>query len=77
DCDQMLVNVTVLHSPSPILYLSLSDTNILIDPTLNIAVGEARQLYAVRGLIYSDGEHFTSRIIKPNGSVRYHDGIET
>ncbi|KAJ7085896.1 hypothetical protein C8R44DRAFT_542589, partial [Mycena epipterygia] len=33
--------------------------------------------YALRGVIYGGENHFTSRIVKPNGDMWYHDGIET
>ncbi|KAJ7310828.1 hypothetical protein DFH08DRAFT_667300, partial [Mycena albidolilacea] len=33
--------------------------------------------YALRGVIYSGENHFTARVIKDNGAVWYHDGIET
>ncbi|KAJ6550746.1 hypothetical protein B0H10DRAFT_1723445, partial [Mycena sp. CBHHK59/15] len=33
--------------------------------------------YALSAVIYSGNVHFTSRIIRPNGSVWYHDVIET
>ncbi|KAJ7870202.1 hypothetical protein B0H14DRAFT_2204935, partial [Mycena olivaceomarginata] len=30
-----------------------------------------------RGIIYAGENHFTSRIIKENGAIWYHDGIAT
>ncbi|KAJ7939437.1 hypothetical protein B0H13DRAFT_1587078, partial [Mycena leptocephala] len=44
---------------------------------VNLIVSGERCRYAVRKVIYSGGSHFTSRIIKPNGTVWHHDGIET
>ncbi|KAJ7106599.1 hypothetical protein C8R44DRAFT_563729, partial [Mycena epipterygia] len=72
----MLKLITINHAP-PLIYLSLSDTDILIDSALNLKVGDFRQRYALRGVIYGGENHFTSRIIKPNGEMWYHDGIET
>ncbi|KAJ7831954.1 hypothetical protein B0H14DRAFT_2162560, partial [Mycena olivaceomarginata] len=39
--------------------------------------GDIRLRYALRGIIYAGENHFTSRIIKENGAIWYHDGIAT
>jgi hypothetical protein len=39
-------------------------------------VGEKKVRYMLRAVIYSGDSHFTSQVIKPDGSVWYHDGIE-
>ncbi|KAJ7205355.1 hypothetical protein C8J57DRAFT_1258864 [Mycena rebaudengoi] len=33
--------------------------------------------YAIRGVIYLTKQHFTARLVKPNGAIWYHDGILT
>ncbi|KAI0825908.1 hypothetical protein BC629DRAFT_1261880, partial [Irpex lacteus] len=33
--------------------------------------------YRLIGIIYYGGSHFTSRVITNEGSIWYHDGIET
>ncbi|KAH6888299.1 hypothetical protein BKA70DRAFT_1029979, partial [Coprinopsis sp. MPI-PUGE-AT-0042] len=33
--------------------------------------------YHLKGVVYGDGNHFTSRFIANDGSVWFHDGIET
>jgi hypothetical protein len=61
----------------PCFYLSLVDTSISIDSSLHLSVGVLQERYALRGVIYLADQHFTSRILKPNGDVWYHDGITT
>ncbi|KAF8119755.1 hypothetical protein K438DRAFT_1656200, partial [Mycena galopus ATCC 62051] len=63
--------------PPPLLLFSLGDDNILIDSLLNIDVAGQKKKYAVRGVIYSGSNHFTSRVVAESGLVWYHDGIET
>ncbi|KAF8144565.1 hypothetical protein K438DRAFT_1631698 [Mycena galopus ATCC 62051] len=76
-CGNGLVVTSVLERFPPCFYLSLSDKNILIDPAVTLNVGETKVRYVLRGVIYSGNLHFTCRVIKPNGSVWYHDDIET
>ncbi|KAJ7922068.1 hypothetical protein B0H13DRAFT_2412795 [Mycena leptocephala] len=76
-CGNGLVITTILDRFPPCFYLSLSDGKILIDPAVTLNVGETKVRYTIRGVIYNGDSHFTCRIIKPNGSVWYHDGIET
>ena len=33
--------------------------------------------YQLSGIIYYNEDHFTSRIVKPDGSTWYHDGVST
>ncbi|KAJ7321525.1 hypothetical protein DFH08DRAFT_650032, partial [Mycena albidolilacea] len=44
---------------------------------INITVAGVPVRYALRSVIYSGSNHFISRIIKENGDIWYHDGIET
>ncbi|KAJ7940090.1 hypothetical protein B0H13DRAFT_1850283 [Mycena leptocephala] len=76
-CENGLVVTSMLERFPPCFYLSLSDKNIVIDHAVTLNVGDSKVRYVLRGVIYSGNLHFTSRIIKPNGSVWYHDGIET
>ncbi|KAJ7809641.1 hypothetical protein B0H14DRAFT_3759029 [Mycena olivaceomarginata] len=59
------------------LFLSLDDPKIVLDPAIHLVAGDIRQRYALRGIIYAGENHFTSRIIKENGAIWYHDGIAT
>ncbi|KAJ7351642.1 hypothetical protein DFH08DRAFT_694662 [Mycena albidolilacea] len=77
NCGNGLVVTTTLDKFLPCFYLSLSDKNVLLDPAVTLNVGEKKVRYMLRAVIYSGDSHFTSRVIKPDGSVWYHDGIET
>ncbi|KAF8145875.1 hypothetical protein K438DRAFT_1871179 [Mycena galopus ATCC 62051] len=72
-----LVVTSMLERFPPCFYLSLSDKNVVIDPVVTLNMEETKVRYVLRGVVYSGNLHFTSRIIKPNGSIWYHDGIET
>ncbi|KAJ7655450.1 hypothetical protein B0H17DRAFT_859873, partial [Mycena rosella] len=76
-CGGGLTVFTVLDETPPCFYLSIVDETINFDLNLNLQVNGAKQLYGLRGVIYAKNEHFTSRVIKPDGRVWYHDGIET
>ncbi|KAJ7476504.1 hypothetical protein FB451DRAFT_1033208 [Mycena latifolia] len=59
------------------LYLAIEDSSIILDLALHITAGDDRHRFALRGVIYSGSNHFTARIIKEDGTIWYHDGIET
>ncbi|KAJ7304791.1 hypothetical protein DFH08DRAFT_721525 [Mycena albidolilacea] len=48
-----------------------------LDTAFNVTVGGTAVRYALRSVIYVGNQHFTSRIVKPNGDIWFHDGIET
>ncbi|KAJ7300446.1 hypothetical protein DFH08DRAFT_717984 [Mycena albidolilacea] len=48
-----------------------------LDPAFNVNVKGTAIRYALRCVIYVGNHHFTSRIVKTNGDIWYHDGIET
>ncbi|KAJ7128334.1 hypothetical protein C8R44DRAFT_615622 [Mycena epipterygia] len=76
-CGNGMLKMVRVDTAPPLVYVTLSDTTILIDAAINLTIGETRQRYALRGVIYGGRNHFTSRIVKPNGILWYHDGIET
>lgn len=76
-CGNGLVCVGSIESAPPCFYLSLADSSIGIDTAINLNIGALRRRYALRGVMYSGEDHFTSRILNPNGDMWYHDGIET
>ncbi|KAJ7936711.1 hypothetical protein B0H13DRAFT_1589380 [Mycena leptocephala] len=76
-CNGKLTKCTTIDRPPPLLYFSLSDNMISIDPALNVIVNNEHQRYELRAVIYKGDLHFTCRIIDPDGSSWYHDGIET
>jgi len=51
---------------------------MLLDQFLTLSESQNRHRYASRGVTYFADNHFTAaRLIKPDGHVWYHDGIET
>jgi hypothetical protein len=56
---------------------SMCDEAVIYDTALNIPIAGTTHRYTIRGVVYLRDSHFTSRIIKPNGAVWYHDGILT
>ncbi|KAJ7323244.1 hypothetical protein DFH08DRAFT_1029542 [Mycena albidolilacea] len=60
-CKNGLARVEVPDVALLIMHFALSDPLIVLDPALNVTCGN----------------HFTTRMIKENGDIWYHDGIET
>lgn len=76
-CGNGMLKMVKLDDAPPLIYLSMSDTDVLIDTALTLVIGDYRQRYALRGVLYGGENHFTSRIVKPDGETWFHDGIET
>ncbi|KAK7017230.1 hypothetical protein R3P38DRAFT_3320577 [Favolaschia claudopus] len=76
-CGSNTVTFIVPTVAPPILYFGIDDTNIRIDHTLRLLVGDEPVTYMLRGVLYAGGNHFTSRIVTESGDIWYHDGIET
>ncbi|KAJ7855105.1 hypothetical protein B0H13DRAFT_1903285 [Mycena leptocephala] len=77
ECRNGLIHVVALND-LPDIHLSIDcASNIVVDAALHLTAGDIRQRYALRGVIYSGCNHFTSGIIKENGVIWYHDGIST
>jgi hypothetical protein len=49
----------------------------MYDAVLNIQIKEVAHRYVICGVIHLHDHHFTSRLIKTNGAICYHDGILT
>jgi hypothetical protein len=76
-CKNGLTRIEVPDVAPPVLYFAIDDPLIKFDPALNISVSGTCVRYALRSVIYIGNHHFTTRIVKENGDVWYHDGIET
>jgi hypothetical protein len=76
-CSSNLREQTALTMSPPFLYFSVSDNNVTYDAAINLPVGNSAHRYAIRGVIYLAKQHFTARLVKPNGALWYHDGILT
>lgn len=65
-----------LYTPrTPSFLIFMTQDRLMVDwePTID----HAQSSYRLIGLIYHGGNHFTSRIIEPDGKIWYHDGITT
>ncbi|KAJ7318343.1 hypothetical protein DFH08DRAFT_714817 [Mycena albidolilacea] len=76
-CKGGLARIEVPVIAPPVLHFALDDSSIRLDPSFNITVWQATVRYALRSVIYIGNHHFTTRILKENGDVWFHDGIET
>ncbi|KAJ7026390.1 hypothetical protein C8F04DRAFT_966400 [Mycena alexandri] len=50
---------------------------MLLDAAVHLTVKDTRYRYNLAGVVYHGRNHFTSRIVKPNGKIWYHDGLLT
>jgi hypothetical protein len=75
-CQNSLARIEIPVTAPPILHFALDDTLMRLDPAFNITVGGTAVRYALRSVIYIGNHHFTSRIVKKNGDIWFHDGIE-
>jgi hypothetical protein len=53
------------------------DEEVIYNTALNIPIAGITHQYTISGVVSLKNNHFTSRILKPNGAVGYHDGILT
>jgi hypothetical protein len=72
-----MLDIMGLDVVPDMLFLSLDDPKIVLDPVIHLVAGDIRQRYALRVIIYAGENHFTLRIIKENRAIWYHDGIAT
>jgi hypothetical protein len=76
-CGKGLAVIEVPNMAPPVLHFAIDDPCIKFDPALNISVGDSVVRYALRSVIYIGNNHFTTRIVKENGDIWYHDSIKT
>ena len=65
--------LTFLHLPK-VLFFSVSGHEIAINKSIKVRTSGGVKIFHMKGIIYHGGFHFTSRIIKQNGTVWFHDG---
>jgi hypothetical protein len=76
-CNRQLAIIQHIEKSPPLFYLAVDDPTIRFDTALHIKVSGNSVRYALRGVIYSGQNHFAARIVKEDGAMWYHDGIET
>ncbi|KAJ7060850.1 hypothetical protein C8F01DRAFT_1083815 [Mycena amicta] len=57
------------------IYFSLDDRSALADSTFTLNAGEQEVRYVICGVFYYANNHFTTRIIRKDGSIWFYDGI--
>ncbi|KAJ7490515.1 hypothetical protein FB451DRAFT_1165872 [Mycena latifolia] len=77
NCKNSLVSITTIDEKPPYFFVNVPKEGVLLDQILNLTVAGGKHLYMLRGVVYTANNHFTSRILNPDGAVWYHDGIET
>ena len=53
------------------------NTKIKTSHKIRFKTDNAITVLHLRGIVYHGENHFTSRIISPNGNIWFHDGIST
>jgi hypothetical protein len=76
-CGKGLARIEVPYIVPPVLHFTIDNPCIKFDLILNISVGGMAVRYALRSVMYIGNNHFTTRIIKENGDIWYHDSIKT
>ena len=78
NCGSPMATSRMYDQPPSLLVFSLNTTRVSISKTIRIKNSNGRfTVLPLRGIIYSGGFHFTSRIITPGKEVWYHDGMVT
>jgi hypothetical protein len=73
------MTVCIFYNKTPVILMFSYDntSNTKVINKIQTFIGEESTIFHLRGLIYSGGYHFTSRIVSLDGQVWYHDGIRT
>ena len=65
----------VWHPPGPLLAIELWHGLHMLNPILQLKVGDDKQQYMLRGVLYFAAEHFTARLITQSGFVWFCDSL--
>ena len=63
-------------TPPRILSFSVADSDVEPNKRLTISTSMGVKEYQLKGIVYFQENHFTSRIIGRNNKVWFHDGLE-
>ncbi|KAJ7843306.1 hypothetical protein B0H14DRAFT_2585764 [Mycena olivaceomarginata] len=58
ECGNGMLDIMGLDVVPDMLFLSLDDPKIVLDPVIHLVAGDIRQRYALRGIIYAGGKPF-------------------
>ena len=77
-CDTCLLRKTLFVQSPPIIIFDFEACVPSLSPILWITCGETgRVRYNLRGIVYYNDQHFTSRFVTGSGMIWFHDGILT
>ena len=76
-CDACLFRKTSFVQTPPMLIFDLGTSVPSLSPELSITCGTTCVYYTLRGVVYLDNEHFTSRVITSTGMIWFHDRLLT
>jgi len=77
-CDTCLLRKTSFVQTPPVIIFDFQGCVPSLSPILWITCGEyGRVCYNLRGVIYYNDQHFTSRFVTGAGMIWFHDGILT
>ena len=68
----------IQHRDSPdLLFFNIEGEGVDIDKVIRVTGGKRARILAIRGVLYTDGQHYTARVVDWEGLVWFHDGIFT
>jgi hypothetical protein len=77
DCSSAMIKKIDYVELPKLLVLEYPNTNINTSHEIRLVVNNETAVLHLRGIVYHGENHFTSRIISPEGAMWYHDGITT
>ncbi|KAJ6464204.1 hypothetical protein C8R47DRAFT_1079752 [Mycena vitilis] len=68
---------TTVPSAPPFMMIMLDSRRLVFDNAIVLETLQGQKRFALSGIIYGGGAHFTCRIVRDDGWIWYHDGIPT
>lgn len=76
-CEGEMNKITRFRLPPWMLAFSFNYESLRISKQVKLDDGLSNMTYTLKGVVYFGEFHFTARMVLENGSVWYHDGMET
>ena len=77
NCSSSLVKQLYYTDIPKVIVFEYPNTNIKTSHKIRFKTGNVNIVLHLRGIVYHGENHFTSRIISPEGNIWFHDGIST
>ncbi|KAJ7219790.1 hypothetical protein C8J57DRAFT_1095181 [Mycena rebaudengoi] len=74
---QRMTRRTTITAVPPLLCVFLDYSAVQLEAVVNVSCGGAVYPLHLKGIVYHGESHFTSRIIRRDGGIWFHDGIAT